>query len=75
MAGRKNQPITVIRYLSTSGRDGPYKPWDECAEEEKQLFYNKTAEKVSKCLSDYYSARPEEYAALCKEYGEKHGIA
>ena len=71
MAGRKNQPLTVIRYLSTSGRDGPYKPWGECTEEDKQLFYQKTSEKVSRCLSDYYSAHPEEYADLCKEYDEQ----
>ena len=62
--GRKSKPLEVEIFLSLDGKDGHYKPWDECTPEEKERFRKGTREKVSRCLSDYYCAHPEELERL-----------
>ena len=65
---RKTRPLKVRCFLSTSGIDGPYKPLEECTEEEIKLFRENAMKKWNKNLSDYYSAHPDEYRNLLKQF-------
>lgn len=67
---RKSEHLKVICYLSTNGRDGPYKPVEECTEEELRYFRETASKNASKYLSEYYSARPDEYRKLLKLFSE-----
>ena len=67
---RKSEPLKVICYLSTSGRDGPYKPVEECTQEEIEYFRDTVSKNASKYLSEYYSARPDEYRKLLSRVAE-----
>lgn len=46
--------ITVVRYLSLTGPDGPFKPWDEYTEEEHKEFARRAAINAGKALSRFY---------------------
>lgn len=65
---RKSEPLKVRCFLSTSGRDGPYKPIEECSEEEIEMFRSKTSENLSELFSEYYSARPDEFIKLAERF-------
>lgn len=60
----KHKPLTVVNMISFDGIDGEYKPLEECTAEELKLFRNKVKERMSKSLSDYFSANPEELFKL-----------
>ncbi|MGN1133782.1 MAG: hypothetical protein ACI4RN_04920 [Oscillospiraceae bacterium] len=64
---KKAEPLKVICHLSVNGRDGPYKRWEDCTDEEIELFRRKTSEKLSNSLSNYYSANPQEFKKLVEK--------
>lgn len=64
MAKGTRKPLTVVNMISLNGKDGEYKPLEECSPEELELFRSKVKERVSRSLSDYYSADPEKFAKL-----------
>lgn len=50
---RKNK-IKVVRYLSLTGPEGPYKPWDEYTPEEHEEFARRAAINAGKAMSKFY---------------------
>lgn len=62
----KGKPLTVVNMISFNGKGGEYKPMEECTAEELKLFRSKVKERMSKSLSDYYSANPAEFEKLIK---------
>lgn len=56
--------LTVVNMISFNGKDGEYKPLEECTAEELEFFRSKVKERMSKSLSDYFSANPEEFFNL-----------
>lgn len=70
MAKTRGKPLTVINMISFNGKDGDYKPLEECTEEELALFRKTVSERGSKVLSDYYSNHPEEYEKLLEKFAD-----
>lgn len=71
----RGKPLTVINMISFNGINGEYKPMEECTAEEIQLFRNKVGERMSKSLSDYFSAHPDELDKVFKNDSDKSATA
>lgn len=70
----KGKPLTVVNMISLNGKDGEYKPMEECTSEELELFRKKAADRISKKLSDYCSANPDEFEKLSKALNKSHSV-
>ncbi len=62
----KCKPLKVVNMISFDGINGEYKPLEDCTPEETELFRSKVKERMSKSLSDYFSANPDEIDKLLK---------
>ena len=62
----RGKPLTVVNMVSLNGKDGDYRPLEELTPEELQLFRAKVSERMSECLSNYYSNNPDEFEKLIK---------
>lgn len=54
---RKAKDLTVHSFISFNGPDGDYKRWEDCSEEEIQLFREETGKKLSQSASDIFNRR------------------
>lgn len=63
----KCEPLKVVNMISLDGINGEYKPLEECNAEELELFRSKVRERMSRSLSDYFSANPDELDKLMKD--------
>ena len=61
MAG-KAKPLTVTLFIRLE--DGNTVEWDSLTEEKKEYCRNKMCENLSRRMSEYYAAHPDEYERL-----------
>lgn len=66
MGGTK--PLTVYNMISFSGKDGEYKPLENCTPDELSMFRKAAGENIGKSLSDHFSSDPYELARLIRRY-------
>lgn len=46
------QPIKVQLYVSLSGKDGPYKRWEDCSPEEIETFRDRATHSIERTINE-----------------------